>query len=389
MTALPERLLRIRQWLRATQFVAVVIACCCSTTLSQDPVFTLQMREGIEISSIVVRLRDVARPVGQQPTEWQRMADATIALLPTDGRKLRVEKQRVMEAYQRLGGQLQNIEWTGPSFTTIQYVATEPLPLIQVSNTSTTAPATLQAIQQPPLSAPPARSLESIALLPAEQNRIERLVMTAFAKTHRELLMDYESQAASEQLNLAQFKGLRSVQTVRLLEPAQAGINKIYVSGAGETTTLEGEFSIELIPLPEIVVASVSLNRGDVITDRDLELRKMTRNSFRPEFITRKEDLIGKEVTRGLSAGRPLVAADASVPLVIRRGDLVELRILGAGVVVSTNAKALAAAAEGESVLVETESPRKRIAGRAARAGIVEVISRPPGVNNGDNNVND
>jgi flagella basal body P-ring formation protein FlgA len=389
---LSKRLLRLYQWVRTAQYVVGAIVCCSTIAFAQDTVFTLQMREGVEISSIVVRLRDIARPVGQQPTEWQRMADATVALLPTDGRKLRIEKQRVMEAYQRLGGNLQNVEWTGPSFTTIQFVAMEPLPLLQVSGASAPVPVASQAIHQnsqPLLNSSPETLLETIDLLPAERNRIERLVMTAFAKTHRELLTEYESQAASEQLNLALFKGLRSIQSVRLLESAQPGINHVHVCGAGDTTKMEGQFSIELIPLPEIVVATASLNRGDVISDRDLEFRRVTRTAFRPEFLTRKEDLIGKEVTRGLSAGRPLVSADVSVPLVIRRGDLVELRILGAGVVVSTNAKALASAAEGESVLVETESPRKRIAGRAARAGIVEVISRPPGVNNGADNVND
>jgi flagella basal body P-ring formation protein FlgA len=157
--------------------------------------------------------------------------------------------------------------------------------------------------------------------------------------------------------------------------------------GMSEVSSLEGELQIELLPLPEVVVATVALNRGDVIAVRDLELKTIARTAYRPEYYSQIEDLIGKEVTRGLSAGRPLVAADVSVPLIIRRGELVELRVVGAGIVVTTNAKALASAAVGEAVLVETESPRKRVSGRAVRAGVVEIISRPPGMNEDENDV--
>jgi flagella basal body P-ring formation protein FlgA len=378
----------------------------------------LQMMEGAEISSIVVRVRDVVRPAGRAPEGWDRIAGATIALLPSDGRRLRIERQRLVEALHRSRLLQEPVRWSGPEYTAVQYVA--PVQLLQspvlasTSNASQNklnpstandgqiddrlsvhtvgmsgATTSLTAVSSPLPELQVVGESKKVAvgeealvstLLPAERNRLQRISLSAFEKTHKALFATYEIVMDADQPGIDALKGLRTAQYVRLMQEPADGVVKIEISGKSDAGDVVGQLEIELAKLPTIVVVRSQLNRGDILTMRDLELKPWPRSAFRPEYLQDIESLVGLEVIRGLTPGRPVVSSDVSVPLIIQRGDQVELRVVGAGVTVSTNARALAPAAAGESVMVETESPRKKIAGRAVRAGVVEIVTRPPSV---------
>ncbi len=358
----------------------------------------LQMMEGAEISSIVVRVRDVVRPAGRAPEGWERISGATIALLPSDGRRLRIERQRLVEALHRSRILQEPVRWTGPEFTAVQYVAPAPASAtdgradvqLQVQTVGMSGDVTpLTAVSQPlpELQVPGQAKKIAVSdeplvstLLPAERNRLQRIALSAFEKTHQELFTSYEVVMDADQSGIDPLKGLRTAQYVRLMQEPADGIVMIEISGKSDEGDVAGQLKIELAKLPTVVVVRSPLNRGDILTARDLQLKPWPRSSFRPEYLQDIESLVGLEVIRGLTPGRPVVSSDVSVPLIIQRGDQVELRVVGAGVTVSTNARALAPAAAGESVLVETESPRKKIAGRAVRAGVVEIVTRPPSI---------
>ena len=79
---------------------------------------------------------------------------------------------------------------------------------------------------------------------------------------------------------------------------------------------------------------------------------------------------------------RPIVKSDVRKPTLVRRGDLLDLRVVGAGIVVTTSAKALGDGPLDGLIEVETMRPRKRKIARVVASGVVEILSRPPQVGN-------
>ena len=55
------------------------------------------------------------------------------------------------------------------------------------------------------------------------------------------------------------------------------------------------------------------------------------------------QQLVGMEVSKSLRVNRPILSG-VGQPTVVKRGELLDLRVVGAGIVVSTPAKALVTA---------------------------------------------
>ena len=94
------------------------------------------------------------------------------------------------------------------------------------------------------------------------------------------------------------------------------------------------------------------------------------------------QQLVGMEVSKSLRLNRPILKTDVRHPTVVRRGDLLDLRVVGAGIVITTPAKALEDGPINGLVEVETLRPRKRKIARIVASGVVEILSRPPQVGN-------
>jgi flagella basal body P-ring formation protein FlgA len=84
------------------------------------------------------------------------------------------------------------------------------------------------------------------------------------------------------------------------------------------------------------------------------------------------------EVRTTLRADQPISIGNIGSPILIHRGDLVELRVLSGGVTVKTNAKSLGDGSESDLVEIETMRPRKRLVARVVQTGLVEIVTRSP-----------
>lgn len=388
------------------------------------PLAVLQLHENVELGSAIVRLADVASPVGLPPEGWERAAVASVGLLPTDGRRLRVERQRLSEMLYRSRLLSERVRWSGPDTVSIRYVPSlssaagpGPRSAKETGDTATTAAplragyaANFAAADQPVRvnepggadgvtganglagEAAPESSVRPVIsvvpvgshppLAPAERNRIRRMIAAAFEQTHEELNERYELIIEEDQGNLNALIGLRAIRTLQISGEPGEGPLLLVVSGETELDRVEASVRVELDELPLAVVATQALNRGDVIAAGDVRLQPVARERSQERLIPDVKFVVGMEVKRPLSAGRLIEFEDVMQPLVIRRGDLVELRVVGGGVTITTAARALGPAAAGEPVSVETQSPRKKLIGRAVAGGVVEIVTRPPTTSN-------
>jgi flagella basal body P-ring formation protein FlgA len=96
------------------------------------------------------------------------------------------------------------------------------------------------------------------------------------------------------------------------------------------------------------------------------------------DAITDPLQAVGLEVRKTLRADQPFSLADIGSPILVHRGDLVEVRVRSGGVTVTTNAKTMNDGAESDLVEIETTRPRKRLLARVVQTGLVEIVTRAP-----------
>jgi flagella basal body P-ring formation protein FlgA len=178
-------------------------------------------------------------------------------------------------------------------------------------------------------------------------------------------------------------KGLQRVSRVlraRLKSPAQEGLIDFEL----EADTPEGRqfFSIQVLlrSVPTGLAARRALRPGDMITMSDLEMRSVREGEVN-NLVTDSSQLIGQQVKRYLSAGSWMTSDFVGPPILIRKNDLVEIRIQGGGIVVRTSGKCLDEGAAGDLVNVESAHNKKRLLARVVDTGTVEVLTRPPTLN--------
>jgi len=126
---------------------------------------------------------------------------------------------------------------------------------------------------------------------------------------------------------------------------------------------------VELVP-----VALRPLEKGTVLRAADLELRPAAIPKESGLTPLKIEDLVGKELLRPLPAGQPLFKDVVQAPRVVRRNDKVRIRAVAAGVVVSTDGKALEEGGEGDNVLVEDGATKEKLMTRVTGYRVVEVL---------------
>ena len=127
-----------------------------------------------------------------------------------------------------------------------------------------------------------------------------------------------------------------------------------------------------------MVVPRTSLARGHRISESDLDVIAISAEKLESNLIIDASQIIGMEVRKTLRAQQPIPAGDIGSPVLIHRGDLIEVRVMSGGVTVTTNAKSLGDGSESDLVEIETMRPKKRVVARVVRTGLVEIVTRAP-----------
>lgn len=106
------------------------------------------------------------------------------------------------------------------------------------------------------------------------------------------------------------------------------------------------------------LIAAVPMAQGIVPDARDFRIEEVdwTRSARPP--VSDPAQLAGRSLGRPLSAGQVLHASDLRIPQTFSAGDPVRIRVVGSGFTVSASGYAMAAAGEGQSLRVRTETGR-------------------------------
>src|SRR6056297_799956 len=280
------------------------------------PIWTLQANGSVVAESSIVRLKDVAKPSGIPAAEWERLGAMVVALVPPDGRRLSLDRQRIAEALPRHVALPVRLHWVGPTTISVEYRLAPSGESTERSShgnimPTTALPAVYQANPQPAVyhqGGPP-------------------LAVNAAKPNHPVAIHQQDAEPPGVQM---------------------------------------------------VVATARVLRRGDIVSASDLQLEPVPPHRSTDGLLIDMQNVVGKEVKSGLSKGRPLRADDIGSPTLVRRGDLVEVSVIGGSIIVRTSARAVQDGAAGDLIQIETQQPRRRLLARVASSGAVEIITRPP-----------
>lgn len=145
-----------------------------------------------------------------------------------------------------------------------------------------------------------------------------------------------------------------------------------YILANGQTEIVKpvsGTYDV-LVDVPVLIH---QLRTHDVIAQSDIAMRPMPQRQLRKDTVTDAATLIGQSPRSAISAERPIRATEVTAPVVIKKGDAVELSFQTKYMSIKTTGVALEDGAVGAAIRVKNEKSEKAVSGRVASAGHVEV----------------
>ncbi|UTA49456.1 flagellar basal body P-ring formation protein FlgA [Simiduia sp. 21SJ11W-1] len=123
----------------------------------------------------------------------------------------------------------------------------------------------------------------------------------------------------------------------------------------------------------QVVVTRRPLGRGDVIEPADVALKAFNLAEIRSGALFTPEAAIGKETRRQLKAGFPIKINQLNEPMVIRRGDSVQIAASAGGLKVLMTGTALANGRLGQQIPVSNNRSNRKVRAKVVAEGRVEV----------------
>ena len=153
----------------------------------------------------------------------------------------------------------------------------------------------------------------------------------------------------------------------RVLGPVSVGIR---CDGASSWTLyVRGQVSAHI----DIPVLNNSIARGEGVSEADITLASRTIGSDLVGYVDNIDAIVGKVAKRNLRPGQPLRYSDLKAPVLVERGQTVNIVAGRTGLRVSMQGKALASGGTGDRVMVSNLSTGKRLEGIVSADGSVLV----------------
>ena len=137
----------------------------------------------------------------------------------------------------------------------------------------------------------------------------------------------------------------------------------------GDIRRLSG-LALITVPVP---VPNRKLMPAELVSEADLRIEHMPLGRVGGYAVTDPAQLIGKEVRRVLTAGRPVQVQSVVEPRLIDRGDRVDIRFDDGGLALTAPGRALSDAHRGQDLRVVNLISNKTITAIAIADGTVEI----------------
>lgn len=148
----------------------------------------------------------------------------------------------------------------------------------------------------------------------------------------------------------------------------QAQANILHGKQTEVTKPISG-FYEAVVSVPMLVH---QVSRTDVIAATDITMRDVPGRTVRKDTVTDAQELIGKSPRAMISAERPIRSTELTMPVVIRRGELVEMSYSAPFMHIKTTGIAMDDGELGGMLRVKNSKTEKSVSTRVVGAGKVE-----------------
>jgi flagella basal body P-ring formation protein FlgA len=122
-----------------------------------------------------------------------------------------------------------------------------------------------------------------------------------------------------------------------------------------------------------VVMASSALERGHVMTEDDITMKKYNVTGTRSDILWRADDVLGMTVKRRLHEMTPITANMLESPIMVERGQRVVMIASQDGVTAQTTGLAMKKGRRGEIIKVKNESSGQQVNARVTDFGTVTI----------------
>mgnify|MGYP000377384125 CR=1 FL=1 len=119
----------------------------------------------------------------------------------------------------------------------------------------------------------------------------------------------------------------------------------------------------------QMVVPTRTIRAASIITEVDVMLAA----GQMPQGFERAADVIGQEARVTLYAGRPILVPDVGPPALVTRNQIVSLRFEAAGLIITTEGRALDRGGVGDRIRIMNLTSRSTLFGLIKPDGAVQV----------------
>jgi flagella basal body P-ring formation protein FlgA len=212
----------------------------------------------------------------------------------------------------------------------------------------------------------------------AYTKKSERRVTEAIVRYLRERVSNRQSWTAQVTLEAREARLLSTADSVAV-QGGQApwtGSQRFQVTVGTSAGTTSFEVNTQIGVAAAVVVATRPLARGALITAADVELQAAESANGEGGTFHSLDEVLGKEVSQMIPAGKSLGPESLRAPLLVRRGEVVTVYARSAGVRVRTVARARDEGGLGELIAVESLESRKPFFARVSGVQEVEVYAQ-------------
>jgi len=126
--------------------------------------------------------------------------------------------------------------------------------------------------------------------------------------------------------------------------------------------------------LATVFVAAQPIAKGNQITDIDIQQVSMDISRLRGNYIKSKSEIIGKIPKRSITLGSVFNPRYLRLPIMIKKGDLVDIVAELRGIQIRMEGKAINNGAQGQKINVKNLSSNRIIQAIVQNSGLVKII---------------
>jgi flagella basal body P-ring formation protein FlgA len=334
-----------------TRDVVMVTLFVCALSSSVTRAAIIELKDAAEVSTSVVRLGQVAKIHDADSAVVERLSAITLFPAPSTGKSKTIDFETIRERLAAQGVALSEIEFSGSSQVSVSGGRFD-----DSSGEGNSAGSELT------------------------QRRAEELVTSAVRQYLREKAPSLGTVQIELKLTPKQVAALSAALSARVEitggnEPysGEQPFRARFFDRQGRRT--EFQVLCRVRPLPQVVVPAANLPKGHVVRADDLSLKQQPATANAANYLEQPGLVVGQETRRTLRAGEPISAIDVrGVPLV-RRGDIVTVVARNQGIVVRTDARAMADGSLGQPIKLVSLDGRRELS--ALVSGYHEATVRP------------